>query len=159
MYLLVPFICFKFNNIYYPGISSVDPSLQCILCVPGPVGDSRVRVRMQEMQCSGCWSAERPQMKSSGLSRIPGLEQQPQQNNRHTATQRHPPPQGPNEARPQVLPPQFFTFYYALLESMSHCLGRAARSLPSQELNFQCVQWPHSYILETISTRSLHVIL
>lgn len=49
VYLLVPFICFKFNNIYYPGISSVDPSLQCILCVPGPVGDSRVRVRMQEM--------------------------------------------------------------------------------------------------------------
>ena len=71
----------------------------------------------------------------------------------------HPPPQGPNEARPQVLPPQFFTLYYALLESMSHCLGRAARSLPSQELNFQCVQWPHSYILESISTCSLHVIL
>ena len=71
----------------------------------------------------------------------------------------HRPPQGPNEARPQVLPPQFFTLYYALLESMSHCLGRAARSLPSQELNFQCVQWPHSYILESISTCSLHVIL
>lgn len=52
-------------------------------------------VRMQEMQCSRCWSAERPQMKSSGLSRIPGLEQQPQQNNRHTATQQHPLPQGP----------------------------------------------------------------
>ena len=42
----------------------------------------------------------------------------------------HPVPRGPNEARPQVLPPQCFTFYYALLESVSHCLGRAARAYP-----------------------------
>lgn len=38
--LLVPFICFKFNNIYCPGISSVNPSSQCILYMPGPVGDA-----------------------------------------------------------------------------------------------------------------------
>ena len=140
--------------------SSNPASLRCLVPLrPEPwnratrhhgVPGERLQVRVSEGPISGPLSCEPSLLWSplcgKGLLFIPTRESPPLggaskqlQSQRGPAvseqswlplTPHHPVPRGPNGARPQVLPPQFFTFYYALLESVSHCLGRAARAYP-----------------------------